>query len=344
MNIHKNRENLGNMQYLIWGTGKRAEELYLANSDKIQNYNIEIIGFVDNREDKKSFYGKKVYLPQEIQNLTYDYIDVWVIDGKEEIERQIRNELHIPDNRIKNMFIEYIDKIISTYDKTFKTGEGYQKPSLELLSAYVDLYAAQQWYKYAYKEFENRKHCYLAYKWINENICKDSKILEVACGVGGMLYQLHQDGFNHLTGYDVDGKAINAAKGLVNSTNAKIELYIDNAVNPKVAARYDVIVWVNGMYHLLDYSLDKFYEKHMPMINNNGYVLFDMIDIKYNDVPQNEYRTDCWDSDGEKFPSEYQIRMSKDQVIEVSRKYKAEMIDFHYIDSKVPHDVYVFKV
>ena len=40
------------MQYLIWGTGKRAEELYLANSDQIQNYNIEIIGFVDNRKDK----------------------------------------------------------------------------------------------------------------------------------------------------------------------------------------------------------------------------------------------------------------------------------------------------
>ncbi len=215
------------MQYLIWGTGKRAEELYLANSDQIQNYNIEIIGFVDNRKDKKSFYGKEVYLPREISNLTYDYIDIWVINEKEEIERQIKNELHISDNKIKSMFIEYVDKIISIYDKSLKTGEGYKKPPFELLSACVDLYAAQQWYKYAYKEFESRKHCYLLYKWICENMGKDSKILEVACGAGGMLYQLYEDGFYNLTGYDVDSKAIDVAAKLTDITNAKIALYIE---------------------------------------------------------------------------------------------------------------------
>lgn len=332
------------MRYLIWGTGKRAEELYLANSDKTQNFNIEIVGFIDNRKDKESFYCKNVYQPQEISNLNYDYIDIWVIDGKEEIEKQIRYDLHIPDGKIKSMFAEYADKILDNYGNNPTKGEGYKKPSLELLSACVDWYVAQQWYKYAYKEFKNRKHCYLAYKWICENMSKDSKILEVACGAGGMLYQLHQDGFQKLTGYDVDSKAIDVATKLTNITNAKIELYIDNAMNPKAVSKYDAIVWVNGMYHLSDYSLDKFYEKHLPMINDNGYFLFDMVDIQYNNVPQNEYRTDCWNKEGEKFPSEYKIRMSKAEVIEVSQKYKAEIVDFYAIDGKVPRDVYVFKV
>lgn len=333
------------MRYLIWGTGKRAEELYLANRDKMQNYNIEIVGFIDNQKDKKLFFDMDVYLPGEISDLAYDYIDVWVINGKEEIEEQIRNDLHIPDGKIKSMFAEYVDKILSIYENNLsKTEEEYKKPSLELLSACVDWCGAQQWYKYAYREFKNRKHCYLAYKWIRENRSKASKILEVACGAGGMLYQLYEDGFRKLTGYDVDCKAIDAAEKLTSITNAKIELYIDNAMNPKAVSRYDVIVWVNGMYHLSDYSLDQFYEKHLPMINHNGYFVFDMIDIRYNDVPQNEYRTDCWNKDGEKFPSEYKIRMSKEEVIEVSQKYKAEIVDFYAIDGKVPHDVYVFKI
>lgn len=331
------------MRYLIWGTGKRAEELYISHGNIIQSYNIEIIGFIDNRKDKEGFYDKEVYSPQEIQDLAYDYIDIWVINGKEEIERQIKNDLHIPGDKIKNMFIEYTDKMLSTYERP-KERKDYKKPSLELLSVCVDLYAAKQWYKYAYKEFQNRKHCYLAYKWISENVDKGSKILEVACGVGGMLYQLYQDGFHNLAGYDVDYMAINVAKKLTDITNADIELYINNAMSPNVDSKYDVIVWVNGMYHLSDYSLEQFYGTHLPMINNNGYILFDMIDMKYNDVPQNEYNTNCWNNDGEKRPSEYKIRMSKDEVVEVSKKYKARLVDYYSIDSIVPHDVYVFKV
>lgn len=159
-----------------------------------------------------------------------------------------------------------------------------------------------------------------------------------------MLYQLYQDGFTNLAGYDVRCNSIDVARKLTDITNAKIKLYIDDAMSPNVGSKYDVIVWVNGMYHLSDYSLDIFYKKHLPMLNNNGYILFDMINIKYNDVPQNEYRTDCWNKDGEKFPTEYKIRMSKDEVIEVSQKYKAKIINHYYIDSIVPHDVYVFKV
>lgn len=337
--------DFNDMRYLIWGTGKRAEELYFSHSNKIQNYDIKIIGFIDNRRDKEFFYDKEVYLPHEIPNLAYDYIDIWVINGKEEIERQIKDDVHIPDNKIQNMFIEILDKMMSTYEKPKET-ERYKKPSLELLSVCVDLYAAEQWYKYAYKNFKNRKHCYLAYKWISENVDKGSKILEVACGAGGILYHLYQDGFHNLAGYDVDRKAIDVARKLTDITNANIELYIDNAMSPNVNAGYDVIVWVNGMYYLSDYSLDQFYENHLPMVKNNGggYILFDMIDIKYNDIPQNEYNTQCWNKDGEKRPSEYKIRMSKDEVIEVSKKYKAEIIEYYFIDSIVPHDVYVFKV
>jgi len=175
---------------------------------------------------------------------------------------------------------------------------------------------------------------------------KDSKILEVACGAGGMLYQLYEDGFYNLTGYDVDSKAIDVAAKLTDITNAKIALYIDNAMNPKTVSKYDAIVWVSGMYLLSDYSLERFYEKHLPMINDNGYFLFEMVDIQYNDVPWNEYRTDCWNKkDGEKFPSEYKIRMSKAEVIEVSQKYKAKIVYFFsYIDGRVPRDIYVFKV
>lgn len=342
MFLNNRERTIRNMKYLIWGTGDKAEELFTVNKDKLTKENgIEIVGFIDNNRDKINFHGIKVYSPNEIIDLIYDYIDIWVLKGYEQIEKQITEELDIPKDKIFNVFSSMKERIANEYKKC---NNGYHRPSLELVSVCSDYYKCQQWYKYAYKEFENRKHCYYAYKWVSENIDKNCKILEVACGIGGMLYRLCEDGFYNLTGYDYDVKSVNAANDICKITGANIKIYRDDATHPKVNSKYDVLVWVNGMYHLENYSLKDFFDTHIAMLNKDGFIAFDMIDIKYNSVPQNEYRTDCWNKEGKKESSEYKIRMSEEQVKAVAQSYGLELIKSYDITNAiVPHMVYILQ-
>lgn len=331
------------MRYLIWGTGNKAEELFSVNKDKLTEENgVEIVGFIDNNDNKKCFHDFRVFSPDDIIDIEYDYIDIWVLKGYEQIEKQITEELNISQDKIYNVFSSMKERVAREY---IRRDSGYERPSLELVSVCSDYYKCQQWYKYAYREFENRKHCYYAYEWICKNVDKNCKILEVACGIGGMLYRLCEDGFSNLTGYDYDMKSVNAANDICRVTGANIRIYQDDATHPRIYSKYDVLVWVNGMYHLENYSLDDFFNTHIAMLNSNGIIAFDMIDIKYNSVPQNAYRTDCWNKEGKKEPSEYKIRMSQEQVEEVAQKYGLELIKSYDITNEtVPHMVYILQL
>lgn len=327
------------MKYLVWGTGKRAEEVCSLYYDKFKQLNIDIVGFVDNSKRTSDFYGKQVYTPNEVSSIEFDYIDIWVINGRESILEQIENELGM-SQKYRNVFDEYIQQtqIQNNYEGH------YEKPSYEIVTAFVDKYGAQQWYKYAYRAFEERKHSYLAYDWIKHNISKNSNILEIACGIGGMLFHLEEDGFSHLSGYDVDVKSIHAAEDLNKWSHGDINFYVENAKAPRLQENYDVMVWVNGMYHLEEYSLDKFYQTHLSALNPNGYVAFDMINSQYNDVPNNQIRTDCWDKGvTQQLPTEYKIRMSKEEVVAISKKYHMELVEYYELPGTVPHDVYIMR-
>lgn len=327
------------MRYLVWGTGKRAEEVCSLYKDKFKQVNIDIVGFVDNVKRTFEFNGKRVYTPSEVSSIEFDYIDIWVINGRESILEQIEKELGM-SQKYRNVFDEYIQQ---TQMQNNYAGH-YEKPSYEIVTAFVDKYGAQQWYKYAYRAFEERKHSYLVYDWIKHNIAKDSNILEIACGIGGMLFHLEEDGFSHLSGYDVDVKSIHAAEDLNKWSHGDINFYVENAKNPRLQEKYDVMVWVNGMYHLEEYSLDTFYQTHLSALNPNGYIAFDMINSQYNDVPNNQIRTDCWNKEvTQQLPTEYKIRMSKEEVVDISKKYHMELVEYYELPGTVPHDVYIMR-
>lgn len=326
------------MKYLVWGTGKRAEEICSLYNDKFKQISIDIVGFVDNVKRTCDFYGKKVYTPSEVSGIEFDYIDIWVINGRESILEQLEKELGL-SLKYRNVFDEYIQQ---TQNQNY-TGR-YEKPSYEVVTAFVDKYGAQQWYKYAYRAFEERKHSYLVYDWIKRNIMKDSNIIEIACGIGGMLFHLEEDGFSHLSGYDVDVKSIHAAEDLNRWSHGDVNFYVEDARNPQLQENYDVMIWVNGMYHLEKYSLDEFYRTHLSALNPKGYIVFDMINSIYNVVPNNQIRTDCWNKEvTQQLPTEYKIRMSKEEVVDISEKYHMELVEYYELPGTVPHDVYIMR-
>lgn len=103
-------------KYLIWGIGKRAENNFKWMSLAGLNEDIEIVGFVDNAVNTKKdmFHNKTVYAPADIHKLDWDFIDIWVARGYEEIKTQI-NTMDISDEKIVSVFEPFMQKIFDKY-------------------------------------------------------------------------------------------------------------------------------------------------------------------------------------------------------------------------------------
>lgn len=216
---------------------------------------------------------------------------------------------------------------------------------LSLLKNCVEQFNAQNWYIYAFKDFDNRKHASLPCKWILKNIGHDKSILEIACGAGGMLYHLYKNGFHKLYGYDYDIAAVNTAKKISKTINYDIDVYQDNAIDPKKQEKKDVIVWVNGMYHLDGFTLEKYFEINSKIINKNGFLIFDMIDKSFNKIPNNQYLSQDWEKELKfRRPSEYKLRYSKNEVKNIAKSYGFTLVHFVSLKNEpIPRSVYVFQ-
>lgn len=75
------------MKIYIWGTGKIASE-YIQCGEISQE---DVIGFVETKRNKETFWDRPVYEPQEIVNTDYDYLIVCVNNFEQEIYYTCKN-------------------------------------------------------------------------------------------------------------------------------------------------------------------------------------------------------------------------------------------------------------
>lgn len=107
-------------RFVIWGTGKRAAKQLKYLSRVISGHEIDIVGFADNNPDKwgSTFEGRTVYPPEKLQELEFDYIDIWVAKAQEAIRQQITGQLNISPEKIKSMFEYYKEDVCQFYRET----------------------------------------------------------------------------------------------------------------------------------------------------------------------------------------------------------------------------------
>ena len=105
------------IKYLIWGTGRIAQRNLKRFQMAYSNGEAEIIGFIDSNAEKwgATFNHYKIYSPDSIISLEYDYIDLWFLEGKDTVRERIVNEYSISDNRIKDAFLIFKDKLLDKY-------------------------------------------------------------------------------------------------------------------------------------------------------------------------------------------------------------------------------------
>lgn len=122
-------------KYIVWGTGERAKINYIfftkVNKDAL------IIAFIDNNPSKQGtlFCGKKVISPNEINNLEWDFIDIWTEKYVDEIQNQIINELFIETYCIRDAFHTIRNKLIEKYSHN-------QDPDIK---AFINHFKSKKW-------------------------------------------------------------------------------------------------------------------------------------------------------------------------------------------------------
>lgn len=102
------------MKFLVWGTGNFARQGYELLLNMNVHNDIEIVGFVDNDQQKwgRVFNGKMIISPGQINSLEWDAISIWVGEERNNIKWQIIDELKISGNKIIDIF-EYLKKMIN---------------------------------------------------------------------------------------------------------------------------------------------------------------------------------------------------------------------------------------
>lgn len=84
-------------KFLIWGTGADALKYGTYWSKMEQNGVGEIVGFVDKNIRKRGqrFWGKVIYMPDEIASLDFVYLDIWSSKYYKEIYSEAVDRYHI---------------------------------------------------------------------------------------------------------------------------------------------------------------------------------------------------------------------------------------------------------
>lgn len=105
-------------KFLIWGTGCEAEKYgALLKKMEFEKMGGGVIGFIDSDAGKqgKQFLGKRIFLPDELDTLDYDYIAIWSYKYYNEIYRQAIETYAVSDDRIKDIFSFYKQKLAEKY-------------------------------------------------------------------------------------------------------------------------------------------------------------------------------------------------------------------------------------
>ncbi|SFS90648.1 hypothetical protein SAMN02910357_02505 [Succinivibrio dextrinosolvens] len=101
----------------------------------------------------------------------------------------------------------------------------FSKAEIDEFCSIIKSNEAPNWYVYAFKEFFSRQHACLPFKWIVDNVEKNTSILASGCGAGDMLYHLYKMGFRNLSGYDLYSNIIRVAKEFSKYLNSDIVLF-----------------------------------------------------------------------------------------------------------------------
>jgi hypothetical protein len=192
-----------------------------------------------------------------------------------------------------------------------------------LLQDIVTRHGAQPWFVYAHANRRQRKHVWWPSLWLAARLPSNAAILETGCGCGLNLLWFAQHGFQRLSGFDIDEKAIAVGRELFECQGLDARLWIDNGLHPTgpVQGPFDAILALNWTYHLDEFDLGEFLQWYRPHLHAGSLMVLDLIDNSYNTVPNNLYLTSDWEKpEPLRRPTEYRKRHSLMEVCRLAKE------------------------
>lgn len=201
------------------------------------------------------------------------------------------------------------------------------------------------WFIYSFNSRTERRHICEPSLWVLNNISKKSIIFETGCGCGFNLVWFAQNGFNKLMGCDISVEVVRAGKEIAQLANAAIELWQDDGITPtRYPDNVDVLLALNWTYTVESFDLVNFLHNYSKSLSCGGYVIIEIIDISFNDIPNNQYLTSDWTKPLEmRKPSEYKIRYSYEQVANRATMTGFEIYHTIKIQQVIPRFVYFLR-
>ncbi len=231
---------------------------------------------------------------------------------------------------------------------TAKTNQKVYRPELKLstdtVEAVLKEYETPGWFSYVLRERAARWDTWKPCVWAVENLPTSTPVLSLGCGFGLNLFWLAEHGFTDLQGCDLDFRVVGAGNELAARTGLPVKLWRDDAINPKhlPAKRYGLIEALNWTHLVEGFSLDALLDRYLPHLADDGVFLLDVIDAAYNAVPGNEFCTqDRSKPAAERRPSEYRVRLSRDQVEQAFAKRSLTLVASLNEPQHIPKTVYI---
>ncbi len=209
----------------------------------------------------------------------------------------------------------------------------------------IKKYNVSEWFIYAFNNRTERRHICEPSLWILNNISKESKIFETGCGCGFNLIWFAQNGYNRLLGSDISVEAVLAGNEIAQLANYAIELWQDDGINPnKHPEMVDVLLALNWTYTIESFELTTFLHNCSKSLKIGGYVVIEIIDTSFNDTLNNQYLTSDWTKPLDvRRPSEYKIRYSYEQVVNIAKMTGYELYHTIKINQIIPRFVYILR-
>jgi len=199
-----------------------------------------------------------------------------------------------------------------------------------LLSTIVDRNNAQPWFKYAHFSRNVFQIVWESSFWLAWRLPSTARILETGCGCALNLIWFGQQGFRSLHGFDNDQTSIAAAKELCAAISMPAALWEDDGLRPSQLPheQYDAIIALNWVYLVPGFDLVEFLRYYRTHLTPRGYLVLDVIDSSYNQMPNSEYSTqDFSKPESERRPTEYVNRYSRQQVLKSAEVAGLRVLD-----------------
>lgn len=202
---------------------------------------------------------------------------------------------------------------------------------------------ASDWHAFAIKDRQWRWHVCIACSWIADYAPRSASVFEPGCGSGANLLWLAAQGFEKLSGADIDGDALHLCGALQKEMGHTLTVWEDDCMKPaRPPQEQDIILSVNWLYHVPGSSLDGFLSAYVPCLSKSGGIILDVVDTSYNLEDGNEFHSgDAKKPEAERRPSEYTFRMSVAEVTEVAERHGLRVLRQTLAGGKPPRRVFM---